>query len=174
MDRKQRLSGFPSIDKPWLKYYREQPVRDIQTDQTIYELVFKSNHENMTSIAIEYLGVEYTFEKLQKETDKLASAFYSSGLRLGDTVLMGVSNCPEAVCCLLALNKIGVISKWFDVRAGEKDIEEYANESNCRYLIAFDMLLPKIQKIIDNTKLSKYFFFDIQQLLRSLPMIFFI
>ncbi|MCQ2478776.1 MAG: fatty acid--CoA ligase family protein, partial [Clostridia bacterium] len=52
-------------------------------------------------------------------------------------------------------NKIGVVSKWFDIRAGEKDIEGYINESNCRYIIAFDMLLPKIKMIIDKTCLER-------------------
>ena len=151
----QKLAGYPSIDKPQSKYYREKPVREIETEQTIYDLVFKSNMNNMSASAIEYLGVQWSFEKLKTKVDEAASAFYSSGLRCGDVVLFGVSNCPEVVVSLLALNKIGSVSKWFDIRAGEKDIEEYANESSCRYLIAFDMLLPKIQKLISDTCLEK-------------------
>ena len=153
--QEKKLTGYPSIDKPQSKYYRKKPVREIKTDQTIYDLVFKTNINNLSAPAIEYLGVQWTFEKLKNKVDQAASAFYSSGLRCGDVVLLGVSNCPEAVVSLLALNKIGVVSKWFDVRAGEKDIEEYANESHCKYLIAFDMLLPKIQKIIEDTCLKK-------------------
>ena len=153
--QEKKLTGYPSIDKPQSKYYREKPVREINTDQTIYDLVFKSNTNNMSAPAIEYLGVQWSFEKLKTKVDQAASAFYSSGLRCGDVVLFGVSNCPEVVVSLLALNKIGVVSKWFDVRAGEKDIEEYANESNCKYLIAFDMLLPRIQNIVSDTCLEK-------------------
>ncbi len=74
---------------------------------------------------------------------------------MGDVVLVGVSNSPEAVVSLLALNKIGAVSKWFDIRASEKSIEHSANESNCKAIIAFDMLLPKIELIADNTGLEK-------------------
>ena len=151
----KKLTGYPSIDKPQLQFYREKPVREINTEQTIYDLIFKTNDKNMSAPAIEYLGVQWTFEKLKAKVDQAASAFYASGLRCGDVVLFGVSNCPEAVVSLLALNKIGVVSKWFDVRAGEKDIEEYANESNCKYLIAFDMLISRVQAIINETKLQK-------------------
>lgn len=151
----KKLTGYPSIDRPQEQFYRKQPIRDIKTEQTIYELVFSSNKDNMSAPALEYMGVVWTFEKLKAEADRTADAFAKAGLTEGDTVLVGVSNCPDAVATLLALNKIGVVSKWFDVRAGEKDIEDYANDSNCRYLIAFDMLLPKIQKVLDNTNLEK-------------------
>lgn len=151
----KKLTGYPSIDKPHDRFYREKPVRDIQTEQTIYELVFYSNRNNMNHAAIEYLGKMWTFGELKEQVEKAATAFSCSGLKMGDTVLLGVSNCPEAVICLLALNKIGVVSKWFDVRAGEKDIEEYANGSNCRYLIAFDMLLQRVELILDKTCLEK-------------------
>ena len=153
--QEKKMTGYPSIDKPQMRFYREKPVRSINTDQTIYNLIFSTNKDSIASPAIEYLGVEWTFEKLKNETDKAASAFYHSGLRKGDSVLIGVSNCPEVVVTLLALNKIGVVSKWFDVRAGEKDIEKYANESKCRYIIAFDLLLPKIKTVLDDTKLEK-------------------
>ncbi len=155
MPIEKNLTGYPSIDRPQEKYYRTKPVREIVTEQTIYEMIFNSNKDNISAPAIEYMGVTWTFEKLKKKTEQFADAFVKSGLKLGDTVLLGVSNCPEAVATLLALNKIGVISRWFDVRASEKDIEDYANDSKAKYIIAFDMLLPKIQGVIDNTKLEK-------------------
>lgn len=149
------LTGYPSVDKPHERFYRTEPIRKIDVNQTIYELIFNSNKQNMSDPALEYMGVTWSFEKLKIETDKAACAFLKSGLKIEDTVLIGVSNCPEAVVVLLALNKLGVVSKWFDVRAGEKDIEDYANDSNCRYLIAFDLLLPRVQLILGNTCLEK-------------------
>ena len=155
MPTERKMTGFPSIDRPQDKFYRTKPVREIETEQTIYELVFNSNKNNMTAPAIEYMGVTWSFEKLKEKADQVADAFVKSGLKMGDTVLIGVSNCPEAIATLLALNKIGVISRWFDVRASEKDIEDYANDSHSCCIIAFDMLLPKIQTVINNTKLEK-------------------
>lgn len=155
MNTEKKLTGYPSVDKPHYKYYRSEPIRKIESEQTIYEMVFNANKSNMKDPAIEYMGKSWTFEQLKADTDKTADAFAKSGLKMGDVVLIGVANCYEVVIILLALNKLGVVSKWFDVRASEKDIQEYANESNCRYIIAFDMLLPKIQPILDNTKLEK-------------------
>lgn len=155
MQTEKKMTGYPSIDRPQERFYRSIPIREIETEQTIYEMVFNANKDCLFSPAIEYMGVTWTFEKLKEKTDQAADAFTKAGLKVGDTVLVGVSNCPEAVVTLLALNKLGIVSKWFDVRAGEKDIEEYANDSNCRYIIAFDMLLPRICMILDNTKVEK-------------------
>lgn len=149
------LTGYPSKDLPWNKFYRKEPIRDIKLNQTIYEMVFNENKDNMGSVAIGYLGTNITFRKLKRKVDKFADALIKNGVKSGDVVLMGVSNSPEAFISLLALNKIGAVSKWFDIRATEKDIEEYANSSECKYMISFDMLLPKVSSVIDNTKIKK-------------------
>ena len=149
------LTGYPSKDLPWNKFYRKEPIRDIKLKQTIYEMVFNENKDNMSDVAIGYLGVDFTFEQLKKKVDRFADALVKNGLKQDDVVLMGVSNSPEAIISLLAINKIGAVSKWFDIRASEKDIEEYANSSNCKYMIAFDMLIPKISQVIKNTSLEK-------------------
>lgn len=155
MQTEKQMTGYPSIDRPQERFYRSVPIREIDTEQTIYEMVFNANKNSMFTPAIGYMGITWTFEKLKQKTDQAADAFIKAGLKIGDTVLLGVSNCPEAITTLLALNKIGVVSRWFDVRASEKDIEDYANDSNCRCIIAFDMLLPKIEKAINKTKLEK-------------------
>ena len=157
MTTEKKLTGYPSIDRPQERFYRTKPVREIETEQTIYELIFNSNKNNMTAPAIEYMGVTWSFEKLKTETDKAVDAFHKIGVQKGDTILVGMASCFEVLVTLLSLNKLGAITKWFDIRANEKDIEECANEGNCKLLIAFDMLLSKIKPIIDNTKLEKVF-----------------
>lgn len=147
--------GYPSIDKPWLKFYREQPVKNIESNQTIYQMVF--NQENADVEAIGYLGENWTFKKLKEEVDKCADAFVKDGIRFGDTVLMGVSNTPETVVSLLAINKIGAVSKWFDLRANERDIEMYLKNSNCKYMVSFDIILPKVKNVIDKTDLKRVY-----------------
>ena len=146
-------TGYASLDKPCLKYYRDNPIKDIKENQTIYEMIF--NQDDMSHDAIGYLGVNWNLEKLKKETDRCANAFKKNGIKCGDVVLVGMSNTPEAITILLALNKLGAISKWFDLRANENDIEKYANSSNCKYMVSFDMILPKVKNVIDKTDLRK-------------------
>ena len=67
MQTEKKLTGYPSIDRPQERFYRIEPVREIETEQTIYELVFNSNKNNMTAPAIEYMGVTWSFEKLKEK-----------------------------------------------------------------------------------------------------------
>ena len=150
----KKLTGYPSIDRPQERFYRKTPLREIKIEQTVYELVFRTNADNLCDPALEYMGVTWTFQKLKDEVDRAADAFAKTGLSIGDVALIGVSNSPESVITLLAFNKLGVVSKWFDIRASEKDIEVSANESNCKILVAFDMLLPKIHSILDKTRIK--------------------
>jgi len=53
-----KQTGYPSIDKPWTKYYREKIVQDINVNQSIYEVVFNSNKDNMSAKALEYTGTK--------------------------------------------------------------------------------------------------------------------
>lgn len=106
------------------------------------------------------MGAECTYRQLKDMADHAAGALYSLGLRKHDVVLIGTMNCVEAVVALLAINKIGAVSKWFDIRAGEKSIEHYANSSNCKYMMVLNTILPKVQAIIDNTKIEKIFLIE--------------
>lgn len=145
--------GYVSIDKPQLKEYRDNPIVDINPNQTIYQLIF--DDKNMDKIVLSFLGIEWTKRKLKMETDKLANQLFLDGIKKGDKVLVGLSNSLDTVVTFLALNKIGACSKWFDIRAGSDEIVEYSNSSNCKCMIAFDMLVDKIKKGIDKTKLKK-------------------
>jgi len=42
MEKNMRTS-YVSIDKPQYKFYRESSIREFDTNQTIYELIFDSN-----------------------------------------------------------------------------------------------------------------------------------
>ncbi|MBR3049666.1 MAG: acyl--CoA ligase [Bacilli bacterium] len=149
---KGTLTGYPSFDKPQKQYYREEPIKEINPNQTIYDMVF--DQEDLNAEAIGYLGTNWTFKKLKEKVDDCSKAFASLGVSKGDSVLVGISNSPEAVVTLLALNRMGAISKWFDIRASVKDIEEYANSSNCKCMLAYDMIVPKVKQAIDNTDLN--------------------
>lgn len=155
MPTEKKLTGYPAVDRTQERFYRAEPIRKIETEETIYEMVFNANKDNTSAPALEYMGITWTFEKLKEQTDKAVDAFNKIGISQGDNVLVGMASCFEVLVILLSLNKLGAITKWFDIRASEKDIEEYANESNCKLLIAFDMLLPKIEPIVNNTKLEK-------------------
>ena len=79
-------------------------------------MVFEENKENMDEEALGYLGVNLTFKELKEKVDQFADSLIKSGLKPNDVVLMGVSNSPEAIVSLLAINKIGLCNSFFDIK----------------------------------------------------------
>ena len=39
------LTGHPSIDKPWLKYYSEEAINSSLPEYTIYEYFYENNKD---------------------------------------------------------------------------------------------------------------------------------
>ena len=54
--KEKKLTGYPSIDKPWLKYYTEEANTATLPNNSIYEYLLKSNEGHLGDIAINYLG----------------------------------------------------------------------------------------------------------------------
>ncbi len=144
---------YPSIDIPQLKYYRDELVKDVNVNQTIYDLIFKDC--DLTAPAIGYLGIEWTYGQLKQKVDKLIDSFTKIGIKYMDTVLVGIANYPEGIASLIALDTIGAIFKIFDLRSSKNTILDYAKNSNCKYMISSDFLLPTIEEIINETNLQK-------------------
>ena len=58
------LTGYPSIDKPWLKYYSEEAINAPLPECTIYEYMYDNNKDYPNDIAINYLGRKITYHQL--------------------------------------------------------------------------------------------------------------
>ena len=56
MTEEKKLTGCPSIDKPWLKYYSGETINAPLPECTVYEYLYKNNKDYPSDIAINYLG----------------------------------------------------------------------------------------------------------------------
>ena len=149
------VTGYPTIDRPWDKYYRSEPVREVNPNQTMYEAITGLNSENMDLDTIGYLGKSIDYNELIFKADKLAENLKEIEVKEDDVVLLSLPSVPEASMFLLALNKIGAISKWIDLRVKADDLREYINEHQSKHVIIFDMLLESMKNIIDDTSVQK-------------------
>ena len=52
--QEKKLTGYPSIDKPWLKYYSEEAINAPLPESTIYEYLWDNNKDYLNDIAIIY------------------------------------------------------------------------------------------------------------------------
>jgi len=115
------LTGFPSIDKLWLKYYGEEVLHRPLPEGSMYDYLTSCNVDRMDEAALNYFGKKVTHRQMQEKIDACARALIAYGVRAGDAVSLCVLAMPEAVYLLYAINKIGAIANMLDECNGSGD-----------------------------------------------------
>lgn len=103
-------TGYPSIDKPWLKYYSEEAINSPLPEGSMYDYICNCNKNRLDKAALNYFGKKITHRSLQENVDACAKALVANGVKPGDFVSCCVLAIPETVYLFYAINKIGAIS----------------------------------------------------------------
>lgn len=72
-----KLTGYPSIDKPWLKYYSDEAIHTLLPEGTICEYMMSRNQNRLSAAALNYFGRMISYRELFREIDRAASSFAS-------------------------------------------------------------------------------------------------
>lgn len=150
----KELTGYPSIDKPWLKYYSGESINKPLPKGTIYEYLWENNKEHLDDVAINYYDRMITYKELFGNINKAANAFSAIGVHTGDIVIMTTVTTPEMIYAFYALNRLGAISNMVDARTSTDGIRQYIREGDTKYILTIEAALPKIKKAIEGTKVS--------------------
>lgn len=146
--------GYPSIDKPWLKYYDEKYIKSDMPKQTIYRYTMNSIKDYPSDVVIDWLGFEITTKQFIEEVDKAANSFASMGVKKGDIVTVCSPTFPETIYANYALMKLGAVANNIDPRNNASGIRDDINKVKSDYVIVLDIAEPKIAKIINETNVK--------------------
>ena len=148
-------TGYPSIDKEWLKYYNEEQIMTDMPEMKIFDYMMKNNKAHLNDNAIYYFGKKISYKKLNKLIDKCASGMISNGIKEDDIVTICMPNTPEAVIAFYALNKIGAVANMIHPLSGQEQIKNYLNEVKSKLVITMDMSYEKVLNVVDDTNIEK-------------------
>ena len=165
-------TGYPSIDKPWLKYYNEEAIYEALPESTIYEYLWENNKDHLDDVALFYFGREVTYREIFENIEKIARAFIHYGIEAQDIVAVCIPNIPESVYIFYALNRIGAICHFLDPRASQPVMQEHLNLAQSKLLITISDTYTLFDEIRNATGLSNIVVVDILQSLgktASLP-----
>lgn len=143
----QNLTGYPSIDKPWLKYYSEKALNTALPKKTMYELLYDSNKNRLDNVAIKYYGNNISYRELFRNIKTVANAFSAYGITKGDVVTILSLNTPETTYAIYALNYIGAIANLLVANNTKNEIEVNLRETNSKLFLVLDKMLEGIDGI---------------------------
>ena len=90
-----QTTGYPSIDKPWLKYYSEEAINTPLPECTIYEYLWKNNKAHLDDIALNFFGKKITYSELFENVEKAAKGFSAIGVKEGDILIKNTSGLAD-------------------------------------------------------------------------------
>ena len=149
------LTGYPSIDKPWLKKYYSDMIEKSIEPKTIYRNIYDNNKNHLNETAILFKGFRINYGKMFDDTEKIACALKAFGIGVGDVVNMCVSMVPEAVCLLLACNKIGALANFINPLFTTEQKVELLNETDGKLLIILDAMFSYMEEAVPNINMEK-------------------
>ena len=136
-------TGFPSIDKPWLKYYSEEAIQAELPECTVLQYIKNKNTNNLNGIALNYFGNKITYREFFENIDKVAKAFYAIGIRKGDIVTIASLHTPETIYIIYGLNKIGAVANMVYLTLSANEIIENIKSTDSKAFIYFAMIQEK-------------------------------
>ena len=146
----QKTTGYPSIDKPWLKYYSEEALHGEIPKCTMYEYIFDHNKSHLDGIALRYFTKKITYQKLFENIRKTADAFWAQGIRKGDAVTIMSLNTPETIYCIYALNYIGAVANMVYMTLSEEEIVETERNTDSKMFIFLDVAAEKVRNVVED------------------------
>ena len=155
MEEEKKLTGYPSIDKPWLKYYPKEAFETPMPKCSIYEYLWQNNKNHPDDIAIVFYDKKITYRELFKNIDIVARAFASVGVKENDVVTLMMLNQPETVYCFYALSKLGAVTCVINLLSSIDEIEHYLSEGKSRFLVTLDAFFEKAYAAVQTGGVEK-------------------
>ncbi len=146
MLQEKQLTGYPSIDKPWLKYYSQDTIEAPLPKCTIYEYLWENNREHLEDTALNYFGRKISFGKLFDQISRASRAFRAMGIKAGDVCTVITLSCVNSVIVFYALNKIGAVSNYISALSSEEEMAVYFREAAAPYVVTMDLFADKVLK----------------------------
>lgn len=137
------MTGYPSIDRPWLKQYPIEALNISIPDISMYQFIKESNEKRMSSDAMVYYGNRISYKEFFNNVKKVAGSLANRGVGKGDVVSIISLNTPETAYLIYALNSLGAIANLIVVTSSINEIKEIIENTKTKLVFILDKILEK-------------------------------
>ncbi len=141
--------------RPWLKEYQDARPNLEYPSGSMVDALMAVSRKYPEYYAYEYFGKKITYRVFMKQIEDVAKALKNYGVDKDDRVTICMPSTPEAICTVYAVNLIGAVVSMIHPLSSEKEIENYVNQAESKFMVILDSCLEKALKIKRNTKLQK-------------------
>ncbi|MGD0627047.1 MAG: AMP-binding protein [Thermodesulfobacteriota bacterium] len=143
------------MEKKWFESWPKGVPRSlVLPEKPLHEFLRDHARLSPNKVAIHFYGREISFQELDWQTDQLATALGSMGLKKGDRVTLFLENSPQFVIGYYAILKAGGVVVAANPMFKEEELKYEINDADSRILIGQDFLYPKVEGVRADTRLS--------------------
>ena len=103
--------------------------------------IIESNPE---SVAIRDGKTSLTYRQMAERTDHIALELHANGADNGSYIAVCCEPCPDMVCSLLAILRLGAIYIPLDIRQSDERLNAIVEESGAKIIVAHDMTQDRV------------------------------
>ncbi len=148
------LTGYPSIDKPWMKYYDEAVASAVIPEGSIWETVVANNHNYPHEIALLYFGRKISYKTMFRRVDEAREAFIAQNVRAGDNVALCMPAMPEAIYSILALDALGANAVLLNPTSDAQLIHRILMRAHSQVLVVASEIIDAVKEALTGTRIS--------------------
>ena len=126
------LTGYPSIDKPWLKHYAEgaeERANNIPNGKTVWDVIEEKLLEYYDYPALEYFKREFSRQEFIDLCYTWAKTFRAMGVDEDEVVPVYGPFVPDICAMVFGLNMIGACPYFLKLAIDKKSLEEETRDA---------------------------------------------
>lgn len=154
----QVMTGYPSIDKPWMKYYKCDCTTIEYRNESLYRMLERYNQNRLNTIALELRtssngfekGITITYKEYFNRIKECARAFKALGVQENEIVPLILPNIPESRILIYALNIVGATAYPISPMLSTAVFNKILSDNNVRTVAVFSEFWSKFAESIEN------------------------
>lgn len=167
-EESRKMTGFATIDKPWLQYYdRDFDVSELPK-MSIYQLAYEYNKYNLGNTAIDIRvgqndykkGISFDYDEYFKRIRKSAKSSSKLGIKEDEIVPIILPNVPEARIMIYSNNILGAVSYPISPLMPVSQLDAIIRENGVKNLVIFSAFYEKYAEILKNANLENIIYLD--------------
>ena len=162
-------TGYPSIDRPWTKYYSEEEKNVKIPDGSMFDYLYERNAQYPNDIAIEYYGKEITYKELFDQIDQCCRNLTALGIKKGDIVAVQALPLPQVVVMMYALNRLGACGNMLYPDAKAEEVVDSMRKTNSHLLVVMDKIFSLYEDNLPDTFTDTVILMGITEYMSFIP-----
>ena len=143
-----------NFERIWHKSYSPGVPAEIAIEQvTMAEALSRSALMYPEMPAMIYMGKRISFREFDRLVNRCVRALKALGVKKGDKVAMLLPNIPQVVIANFAVFRIGAVAAMNNPLYTERELANQLNDQDAEVLVTLDLLVPRIRKIRQQTKI---------------------